>query len=178
MGKYDVSVEHLESVMQLFTKEKHGLNPSILRPKDRQNFDSVLRICDEKVINLLSHVNNSEGTILYLRVLSDILRSFLDLQLKPIERIRRIWFATNVLRIWKKFILESEDKYSMADDFMTSNCYSCVELNAHAIVFLMLYLKERNLDDLFHSDLLGSQQCEAIFRQIRSLSSTYSTSNE
>lgn len=175
MGEHDVSVEHLESVMQLFTKEKHKLCPSILRPRDKQNFDSVLSICDEKVIDLLSHVNNSEGTILYLRVLSSILRSFLDLRLKPIERIRQIWFATFVLRIWKKFILESKNKYSVASNFMTSNCYSCIEINAHALIFLMLYLKEQTLDHLFHPDLLGSQQCEAIFRQIRSLSSTYST---
>lgn len=58
---------------------------------------------------------------------------------------------------------------------MSLNFYACVEINAHAILFLMLYLKERNMDNLFYPDLLGSQQCEAIFRQIRSLSSTYST---
>lgn len=180
MDEYDISVGHLKSVMQLFTKETHKLCPSILKPKDRQNFDSVLRICDEKVIDLLSPVDKSDGTVLYLRVLSSILQSFLDLRLKPIERIRKIWFATFILRIWKKFILESKNRTESMNqtveiNFMSLNCYSCVEINAHAIVFLMLYLKEQNLDHLFHPDLLGSQQCEAIFRQIRSISSTYST---
>lgn len=175
MGKYAISVNHLSQLIDNFTKEKHDLCPSTIRPKDRQNFESVLRICDEKVIDLLSNVKGSDGTILYLRVLNSVLRSFLDLRLTPIERIRKIWFATFVLRIWKKFILESKKKYSVDYHFISKNCYACVEINAHSLVFLMLYLREKKLDHLFHPDMLGSQQCESIFRQIRSLSSTYST---
>lgn len=99
MGEYEVSVEHLSIVSANFTKEKHGLCSLTIRPKDRQNFDSVLKICDEKVIDLLSNVENSAGTVLYLRVLDSVLRSFLDLTLKPIERIRQMWFAVIVVRI-------------------------------------------------------------------------------
>lgn len=39
----------------------------------------------------------------------------------------------------------------------------------------MLYLRENNLDHLLRPEMLGSQSCESIFRQLRSLSSTYST---
>lgn len=39
----------------------------------------------------------------------------------------------------------------------------------------MLFLKENGLEASFLPHLLSSQPCEAIFRQIRSLSSTYST---
>lgn len=175
MGKYDITINHIASLIESFTKEKHNLCLSTIKLKDRQNFESVMRICDDKVIDLLSSVSGSDGTILYLKVLSNILRSFLDLRLTPIERIRHIWFAIFVLRIWKKFILQSKKKYTVADHFITQNCYACVEINAHAIVFLMLYLKERKLDHLFHSEMLGSQQCESMFRQIRSLTSAYST---
>lgn len=174
MGKYNVSIEHLSSLLK-FTKEKHGLCPSTIRPKDKQNFESVLAICNEKVIDLLASVEGSEATILYLRVLNGVLQSFLDLRLTPIERIRKIWFVLFVLRIWKRFILESGKKYSVEEHFITQNCYTCVEINAHSIVFLMLRLRERKLDSLFRLEMLGSQQCESIFRQIRSLSSTYST---
>lgn len=176
MGNCDISVEHLSILLDTYTKEKHNLCPSTIMPKDRQNFESVLRICDEKVIDLLTNVRGSDGTILYLRVLNCILRSFLDLRLTPLERIRKIWFATFILRIWKTFLLESNMKYKEYSNlFISQNCYVCVEINAHSIVLLMLYLRERKLDHLFHPEMLGSQQCESIFRQIRSLSSTYST---
>lgn len=175
MGDYDVSMAHLLILLDTFTKEQHGLCSNTTNPKDRQNFESVLRICDAKVIDLLSHVEGSEGTVLYLRVMDSILRSFLDISLTPIERIRHIWFAVFILRIWKQFILKSKKKYSTDIHFISSNCYACVELNAHSIVFLMLYLRENNLDHLFRPDMLGSQPCESIFRQLRSLTSTYST---
>lgn len=175
MGDYDISMEHVSILEATFTKERHGLCPLSIRPKDRQNFDSVLRICDEKVIDLLPKVEGSEGTILYLRVMDSVLRSFLDISLMPIERLRQIWFAVFILRIWKQFILKSKRKYSTKNHFISSNCYTCVEINAHSIVFLMLYLREHGLDHLFRPEMLGSQSCESIFRQIRSLSSTYST---
>lgn len=148
--------------------------PSTVRPKDRQNFESVLAICDEKVLDLLSEVGGNEGTIIYLRILSNIVRSFLDLSLQPLERLRMLWFSVFLLRIWKQFILKSKKKYSLLD-FISGNCYSCIEINAHSLILLMLFLKERKLDHLFHPQLLGSQQCEHTFRQIRSFTSTYST---
>lgn len=55
------------------------------------------------------------------------------------------------------------------------NCYTCVEINVHSLILLMLYLKENELDRFFRPELLGNQQCEQIFRQIRSMSSIFST---
>lgn len=123
----------------------------------------------------LRWVGGNEGTIIYLRLLSNIVRSFLDLSLQPLQRLRLLWFSTFLLRIWKQFILNSKKKYSMKNDFISANCYSCIEINAHSMILLMLFLKERNLDLLFHPQLIGSQQCEHTFRQIRSFTSTYST---
>lgn len=175
MGKYDVSTKHLELVLKHYSKADHNLCPSTISPKDRQNFDSVLRICDDKVIELLSNIEGSEGTILYLKVLSNVLRAFLDLRLLPSERIRLIYFSVFILRIWKKFIQQSKRANSLKDNFISQNCYTCVEINAHSMVMLILYLKQQSLDNVFHPQMLGSQQCESIFRQIRSLTSTYST---
>lgn len=75
----------------------------------------------------------------------------------------------------KTFILQSKKKYKVQDHFISQNCYVCVEINAHSIVHIMLHLREKGLDHLFHPLMLGSQQCESIFRQIRSMTSTYST---
>lgn len=173
-GQHIISVDHLISLINTFTKNKHNLCMSNVKPRDRQNFDSVLRICDDKVIDLLASVDGSEGTVLYLRIISSILRAFLDLRLTPLERIRNLWFSNFILRIWSAHI-RSNENLRMKDHFITTNCYHCVEINSHSFVILMLYLKERKLDHLCLADMFGSQPCESIFRQIRSLSSTYST---
>lgn len=173
-GEYDVSINHVMTLIEMFSKDKHKLCASTVKPTDRMNFDSVLKICDESVISLLRNVDGSEGTVLYLEMTSKVLRSFLDLRLTPLERIRYIWFANTILRIWKDD-MQSTGKYKLKEHYPTLNSVSCVEINSHSLVILMCLLKERNLDHLFHPELIGSQQCESIFRQIRSLSSSYST---
>lgn len=178
-GKHIITVDHLMKLVRSFPKTQHKLCESIIKITDRQNFDSVLRICDEKVISLLvSGVKGSDGTVMYLRIINSILKPFLDETLTPLERIRHIWFANFMLRIWREFILKSKKRYSLKNHFITANSYVCVEINAHSLVMLMLYLKEKNMDSLFVPVLLGSQPCEGNFRQIRSLSTANSQVTE
>lgn len=51
----------------------------------------------------------------------------------------------------------------------------CIELNAHALVLIILRLQFQNKPELFIPNLYESQPCEQIFRQVRSFTSTYST---
>ena len=46
----------------------------------------------------------------------------------------------------------------------------CIELNAHAIITLVIILR-----DFYLTWLLGSQTCERVFRSARSMTSTFST---
>lgn len=69
----------------------------------------------------------------------------------------------------------------MSENFISSNCYTCIELNAHALVKKVLVNEndeiDRNTlaDKSFIPNLYGSQPCESTFRQVRSFSSTFST---
>lgn len=72
------------------------------------------------------------------------------------------------------FILKRKN-LTLKDNFLTLNCHVCIELNAHSLVLCLLYLKKTNMEYLLLSHLFGSQQCEALFRQVRSFTSTYST---
>lgn len=156
-GEHTISKNHLIQLINIDTKDKHNLSESAIDGRDRQNFDSVLRLTNEKVTNLLiSKVELSEGTVLYLTVIRRVLRAFLDLTLKPLERIRNLLFATFILRIWKTFNKTSKF-YKLKDHFVTNNCYSCVEINSHAMVILILKLKGDGLDHLFRPELIGSR---------------------
>lgn len=60
-------------------------------------------------------------------------------------------------------------------NFLTHNCYTCLELNAHSLVLSLLYLKESNKEHWFVPTHYNSQPCEHFYRQIRSFSTVFST---
>lgn len=174
-GKFFIRIEHIYELLNMFTKDKHQLTPSTLNPSDRQNFKSVLRLCHQRITILLKdHIKDSEGTIQFLQIIRDVVDSFMNPMLTPLQRTRKIWYSLFILRIWRDFI-QSSKKYTLKDNFLTANCFSCIELNAHSMILCMLYLKQVNKPELFIPSLFESQPCENIFRQIRSLTSVYST---
>lgn len=156
-------------------KDQHELVKSNLNPNDKQNFASVNKICNQNVINLLqSHVSCSYGTAIFLKALRNIIDSFLDIELKPLERVEKIWHTVFLFRLWRKNIVDN-DRTTLKNNFLTNNCYSCIELNAHGLVKILLYLKETNQPNLFLPHLLSSQPWESLFRQVRSMTTTHST---
>lgn len=174
-GDYFIDIDHLYTIMDMFPKDLHQLTKTVLNPKDKQNFSSVLKICDERVVDLLiKNVEGSEGTAKFLEVLRKILDSMLKLSLKPLECIERIWYAVFLFRIWRQFIIDSTE-FTLKDNFLTNNCFSCIELNAHSLVKVLLRLKNLNAPELFKTNLFASQPCESLFRQTRSFTTTYST---
>ncbi|XP_055308274.1 uncharacterized protein LOC129572356 [Sitodiplosis mosellana] len=174
-GKFKIDMLHVYVLLYMYSKGEHQLTESVLNPADRQNFSSAERMCNERVTALLDFgVENSEATSLYLKMMRDIMSAYMDPNLTPLQRIRRLWYAVFVFRIWRRYI-ENHKEFTLKDNFLSLNCYACIELNAHSLVLLMVHLKETNQPQLFLPNLFESQQCESTFRQFRSLSSTYST---
>lgn len=96
--------------MDNFSKDKHNLTASILNPIDKQNFDSALRMCDQKVIDLLRNsVAGSQGTMMFLEIMRAIIQSYLKADLTPLERVNKIWYAVFMIRIWRQFIVSTSN---------------------------------------------------------------------
>lgn len=169
-----IRIEHLYTLINNFPKDLHQMTKSTLNPLDRQNFQSVSQMCDERVIKLLeTNVPDSSGTVLFLQIVQDVTKSFMNPYLQPIERVEKIWYALFIVRIWRQFIFKHKN-FKLNDSFLSGNCYSCIELNAHCLVMLLIRLKHENLANLFQPHLMDSQPCESTFRQFRSFTSTYS----
>lgn len=172
-GKYFINWNHLKILLEKFTKDRHQLTATVLNPIDRQNFSSVLKMCHRRVTELLKeHVKESEGTVFYLQMMNDVIEAFMNVELTPLQRIRKIWFPLFVIRIWRNHI---QKNYSIKENFLTSYSYFCIEQNAHSLVLMLLHLKKRDRADLFLPHLNSSQPCESLFRQLRSFTPTYST---
>ena len=66
-------------------------------------------------------------------------------------------------------------QYTISNNFITTNAYVCIELNAHALITHLMTVRDTLHVNVFLPWMLGSQSCERIFRTARSLSSTFST---
>lgn len=174
MGSYIACSSHLQEIMKKYSKNMHFLSPSILNPVDRMNFRSVLSIISDHVLNCLSKEKNMQGTLKFLQIMQYVLDSFMDKGLQFTERIYKLWYAVFFLRQWRYWIKKSNE-YTLTDNFITLNAYTCIELNAHNLLILTLnYIENNSLDELYPWHL-GSQNCEEWFRAARSLTSTFST---
>ena len=144
------------------------------RSQDWQNFDAVLHIVNEA--HLLDRITGATATKCYIELIQNIIDSYLDKSLDPIARIEKIWYANFFIRYWWQWIL-LHPQFTLKPNFITHNCYMCVELNAHAMIVYIMSIR-----DHFHGEwnyfvpwALGSQTCEKTFRTVRTTSTVFSS---
>lgn len=173
IGSKLVSITHVNYLIEHISKDKHLLTPHDVQPKDRQNFHSVEKLCAPIVLSCLEkYVPDSEGTALFLKALNFAIYSYLDKNMTTADRIYKIWYAIFFFRVWRSWLIHS--KYTLKESFISLNCYTCIELNGHTMVKQLLKTHS-DPNYVFNPKQQGSQQCESMFRQVRSMSSTYST---
>ena len=177
LGSYSAESSHLSMLQVSFQKEQHNLRSRDLDHQDRQNFEAILRITDNKVLNLLSEFADAKGTKYYLNATKSIMESYMNKTLTPLQRIEKAWYALFFFRYWRQWVL-SQKEYSTDSNFISNNSYVCIELNAHALIALLIILRD-HLPDLsskcYAPWLLSSQPCEQTFRSARSMSNVFST---
>lgn len=134
MGNYFATVDHLMELTRAFFKDKHLLTVSDLKAEDKMNFLSAEKMCCNKVnkvLTILADIPNTHATIAYLQTMNYILTAFLDKEISTEEQIYKMWFSVFFLRIWKIW-LKSNTEYNIGNNFITTNCYNCIEINAHS----------------------------------------------
>ena len=149
-----------------FGKDQHNLRDKDVSHKDKQNFDAVRK----SVLTLLSQIPDALGT----SALYSPLLTVTWIKSSILYRSEKAWYAVFFVRYWQRWLLHNPD-YSLGNNFITYNAYVCFELNAHALIIILLSLREIGGSQEFLTWKLGSQSSEKVFRAARSLSSTFST---
>lgn len=137
------------------------------------NFQAIDKLSSAKVISLLDSVANSKATKQYLQLTRHILDAFLDKNILVEKRIYNMWYCIFFIRFWKSWLIENH--INIQKNFITSNTHICIELNGHNLLLGIEKLKRTNAPEQFLPWLFSSQPCEKTFRQIRSMTSTFST---
>lgn len=169
IGNRVATVTHLQALIDTVSKEEHGLYYSDISPEDRQNYCSLEKTMKPRVLEALkNHVVDSEATIKYVTLCKMITSSFEKGDLKPIDRIYNIWYSLYFLRCWRKWI-QMSNEFSLTHNFISFNAFACIEVNAHALVDLIVKLRSSQRENMFIPPLFASQPCESIFRRMRSM---------
>lgn len=176
LGNFLAGSHHLKFLLTTFTKDQHGIRHKDLEHKDKQNFEAVSRITTRCVFDLLEQVPDAKGTMHYLKCMQYFVDAYLNKKLTPLERIHKAWYTIFFFRYWHRWLLLSKN-YNIRNNFITHNASSCIELNGHSLILLLLIMRDQipNGNNHFLPWLLGSQACEQTFRAARSMTSTFST---
>jgi len=148
------------------------------------NFKAFQRLTQQSVLDLLVIITrqvemkerlafandvSAEATRHFLLMARYATYSFLDSTLTPLERVRQAWYAAYFAQGWRQFLAS---KKVLSTDFISTNCYQCIWLNAESLLLLMHFLMQspalRSCMP-FAPFLLGSQQNEHLFRDTRRL---------
>lgn len=101
IGNFNIFVSHFKTLINNYSKDKHLLTSSDLSPEDKMNFRSAEKMCAPAVQEFLKFIPESQGTIAFLKIMNNVLSSFLDKSITIEDRIYRIWYCVYFLRIWR-----------------------------------------------------------------------------
>ncbi|KAJ1518923.1 hypothetical protein ONE63_011465 [Megalurothrips usitatus] len=166
---YIISRGHIVDLIQRVSKDSHELILACVNPRDKMNFRAAEKLCSEKVCELLRSVLGCEATTTFLEMTREVKEAYLKGTLTPIERIELFWKWVFVLRMWRKWILDTPG-YTLGNNFVTSNAYSCIELNGHALISMCRHFRDLGKPELFRPAYFTSQDSEDFFRSLRSMS--------
>ena len=163
MGKYAAGVHHLHMLHANLGKDAHGLRARDIDRKDKQNFDAALNIIG--AAPHLQKIPDALGTKYFIDVMQCIVDSYLKRSLEPLEQVEKNWYALFFLRYWCSWI-SVHPSYSLQKNFVTSNAFKCVELNAHALIIALMVVRD-NFEGkcCFLPWLLGLSLVSRLFRQ-------------
>lgn len=87
MGNYFGTVDHLMELTRTFSKDKHLLTVSDLKPEDKMNFSSAEKMCSTNVLTILENIPNTHATTAYLKIMNYI-SAFLNKEVLKNEFIK------------------------------------------------------------------------------------------
>ncbi|CAF2168973.1 unnamed protein product [Rotaria magnacalcarata] len=193
IGEKHASVDYLLELINNCSKLDHALTVSDVLQKDKQNYSSCEKISNEKVLNLLKKIPNSEALQAYLQLIRLARLAFVEKQTSIIDRLYHSWTAIFIVRLWSSWIeitnhtdlqriishlLPSDSMRSISKPglFITVPALFSLELNGHTLTYLMVLVAEKIItEEALNISLFNSQICENVFRSARSMSGPFST---
>lgn len=153
---------------------------------DMMSFSICERASSEEVCDLLKRPEE-QATKVFLILIQLVILAYIDPKTPPAARITAAWELAFFMRLWKFFlkinsrinrsagVTEETHVFNVETSFVSSNVNECCEINAHNLIMYNDRCRDKGMPELFLPSLTGSQPNEAMFRLLRSLTTTRST---
>jgi hypothetical protein len=110
----------LTHIITTTSKIRHGLVHSDVRPRDRQNFSSCQKICQEDVFKILETMDgvipNTKGIYVYLKLIECIIIAYCEKNILLTDRIHYAWLSVFICRFWRTW-LNTQSKTTLDKTF-------------------------------------------------------------
>jgi hypothetical protein len=170
MGKFRVTVNHLICLTRSVPKSIHGLCNSDLKNSDPMNYTIINKLASDGVLESLKSITNSIATREFLKMMKSLLDAFMDIKLKPLERVYNCFYVLFVLRYWRDWCMKCGQ--ANLKNFITTEAFVAIEINCWCLLKLMILCRDRYGYELFLVFLFNSQICEKFFGKLRTHTST------
>ena len=174
-------LQHVGIVYNRFNADEHGLQQEDVDYKDRQNWGSTQRLCQEKVRSCLKrlrevddvHRERTLETEYYLQICAE----YIDIFCSPRHSLRaRIVLAAKVsffFRLWKLWLKHgyhgvqgNSMEIIEGRHFVSQQCFIDIQLSCHFAVLLIVHFRDRYAHLPVPLHLTGSDSCEIFFSKI------------
>ena len=169
LGVESACRSHIQFIYNNVPKDRHGWTQQVIDNKDKQNYDSIAILVGDDVEECLTEASNTirpTGTIIYLGLMRKLRDAHFEKGISPIKRVSLLWEVVFFIRIWRCWLYDNGD--SETDHFITTNAYTCIELNAHLLINMLFnVINGKFPKEILRVWLTGSQACEQLqfFRQ-------------
>lgn len=171
----------LIDLVQELGKAVTGLTVHQLTSKvDVMNFGIAEKVASPRIINLLKEPHQA-ATKFFLELSHCVQVAYIKEDTDVLGRMTKGWQAAFMSRIWRKYVKEGSKKQSqdgtlsLEHDFMSRNSYVCIELNGHCLLEFAIQCRNLGKPELFVPFQTNSQDCESMFRTLRSMATTLNT---
>jgi hypothetical protein len=109
-------------IISTTSKIRHGLVYSDVQPRDRQNFYSCQKICQEDVFKILKTMDgifpNTKGIYVYLKLIECIIFAYCEKDILLTDRLHYAWLSVFICRFWRVW-LNTHSKETLEKTFST-----------------------------------------------------------
>ncbi|KAJ8681010.1 hypothetical protein QAD02_016797 [Eretmocerus hayati] len=171
IGNHDINMNHLRWLVCEYSgmkQEKCLFTREMLSPNSLE-IDSLIKICHPETMKLIETTfPNSEGTREYLKLMNLIVHSYMSTDLSPLVRVYCLWYPVFFLRLWYISLRKTRDFAATIQKFIRFECFTCIEINAHSFLSLILNnMSKPDSDQFFLPWQCGIEPCNELFKKLR-----------
>jgi hypothetical protein len=163
MGSCPVLLTHVSTV---YSSVRAGLRAQDVNGVDRQSVESAKRFIAQPVRKAMQDIPGTRSTVVYLYTSACLCAAFFNRTASIRTRISLAFQVLHFVRLWKAWVKASEH-YTVSANYISLQLHADTIIAVHSLVLSALIWQQKFPGRVFPAWLLGSDQLEHLFSEMR-----------